>query len=226
MTWFMVLKVKDVPDELPLRAMLHIPIAMVLAPLILVKLLIARYYKCFTTALVTLGLTIFTLGFVLIASAEGPYLLRRVTIKDISLLSINMGDARIDLKSSEALMQKRCSRCHALDRVVGARKDAQGWLVGPSCITTWSIQPLFSRGRTVGPPQNPEHFGFNALPHFGSRELKELVLVPPEFLVNSGQKLIEAIRRDGVPHCRSLNHPDNRCGSQSRAPACCASERI
>ena len=24
MTWFMVLKVKDVPDELPLRAMLHI----------------------------------------------------------------------------------------------------------------------------------------------------------------------------------------------------------
>jgi hypothetical protein len=40
-----------------------------------------------------------------------------------------MGAARIDLKSSEALMQRRCSRCHALDRVVGARKDAQGWLV-------------------------------------------------------------------------------------------------
>jgi cytochrome c2 len=52
-----------------------------------------------------------------------------VTIKDISLQSINMGAARIDLKSSEALMQRRCSRCHALDRVVGARKDAQGWLV-------------------------------------------------------------------------------------------------
>lgn len=128
MTWFMVLKVKDVPDELPLRAMLHILIAMVLAPLILVKLLIARYYKSFTTALVPLGLTIFTLGFVLIASAAGPYLLRRVTIKDISLQSINMGATRIDLKSSEALMQKRCSRCHALDRVMGARKDAQGWL--------------------------------------------------------------------------------------------------
>jgi ferredoxin-NADP reductase len=102
---------------------------MVLAPLLLVKVLIARYYKSFTTALVPLGLTIFTLGFVLIASTAGPYLLRRVTVKDISLESINMGGARIDLKSSEALMQKRCSRCHALDRVVGARKDGQGWLV-------------------------------------------------------------------------------------------------
>src|SRR5580693_7409273 len=129
MTWFMLLRVEETPDELPLRSMLHILIAMVLAPLLLVKILIARYYKSFTTALVPLGLTIFTLGFVLIASAAGPYLLRRVTIKDISLQSINMGAARIDLKSSEALMRRRCSRCHALDRVVGARKDAQGWLV-------------------------------------------------------------------------------------------------
>ena len=34
MTWFMFLKVKDVPDELPLRSMLHILVAMVLAPLL------------------------------------------------------------------------------------------------------------------------------------------------------------------------------------------------
>src|SRR5258708_32352207 len=45
MTWFMFLKVKDVPDELPLRSMLHILVAMVLAPLLLVKVIIARYYK-------------------------------------------------------------------------------------------------------------------------------------------------------------------------------------
>src|SRR6266851_7012302 len=89
MTWFMFLKVKDVPDELPLRSMLHILVAMVLAPLLLVKVIIARYYKTFTTALVPLGLTIFTLGFVLIASSAGPYLLRRVTVKEISLQTVN-----------------------------------------------------------------------------------------------------------------------------------------
>src|ERR1700732_4659807 len=128
MTWFMVLKVKDVPDELPLRSMLHILLAMVLAPLLLVKVIIARYYKTSGTILVPLGITIFTLGFVLIASAAGPYLLRKVTIKDISLDAIHMGEARIDMQGSEELMQKRCARCHNLDRVVGARKDARGWL--------------------------------------------------------------------------------------------------
>ena len=75
MTWFMLLRVKESPDELPLRPMLHILIAMILAPLLLVKVVIARYYKSFTGALVPLGLTIFTLGFVLIASSAGPYLL-------------------------------------------------------------------------------------------------------------------------------------------------------
>ncbi len=128
MTWFMLLRVKDTPDELPLRSMLHVLIAMVLAPLLLVKVVIARYYKTFTAALVPLGLTIFTLGFVLIASSAGPYLLRRATVKEISMQTVNMEGVKIDLQSSEALTQKRCSRCHNLDRVVGARKDARGWL--------------------------------------------------------------------------------------------------
>jgi ferredoxin-NADP reductase len=128
MTWFMILRVKDVPDELPLRSMLHILVAMILAPLLLVKVIVARYYKNSANVLVPLGITIFTLGFVLIASAAGPYLLRTVTVKDISLEAIHMGAVTIDLKGSEDLMQRRCSRCHNLDRIAGARKDAPGWL--------------------------------------------------------------------------------------------------
>src|SRR6266699_3027829 len=128
MSWYMLLRAKKTPDDLPLRAMVHILLAMVLAPLLLVKVVIARYYKSFTAALVPLGLTIFTLGFVLVASSAGPYLLRRLTVKEISLQTVNMGGAKIDLQSSEALTQKRCSRCHNLDRVVGARKDTRGWV--------------------------------------------------------------------------------------------------
>src|SRR2546428_2282955 len=105
MTWFMLLRVKDTPDELPLRPMLHVLIAMILAPLLLVKVFIARYYKSFTSALVPLGLTIFTLGFVLIASSAGPYLLRRIAIKDIS--SLTVGGDKVDLQSSETLIQRR-----------------------------------------------------------------------------------------------------------------------
>jgi len=89
---------------------------------------VARYYKKHTGLLVPLGLTIFVLAFVLIAATAGPYLLRTVTMQNISLESVDMGSARIDMQASEDLMQRRCSRCHTLDRVIGARKDARGWL--------------------------------------------------------------------------------------------------
>ncbi len=128
MTWLMLLRLKDAADELSLRSMLHILVAMVLAPLFLIKVLVARYYKSYTSVLVPLGLTIFTLGFVLIASTAGPYLLRSATIKDISLNAVDMGATRIDLGASESLMERRCSRCHNLERIAGARKDARGWL--------------------------------------------------------------------------------------------------
>ena len=128
MTWLMLLRLKDVSDELSLRSMLHILIAMVLAPLFLIKVLVARYYKSYTAVLVPLGVTIFTLGFVLIASTDGPYLLRRATIRNISLGAVDMGATRIDLSASQSLTERRCSRCHNLERIAGARKDARGWL--------------------------------------------------------------------------------------------------
>ncbi|MCU1233033.1 MAG: oxidoreductase, FAD-binding [Candidatus Solibacter sp.] len=128
MTWFMILKIKDRPDELPLPSMFHALIAVVMAPLLFIKVLVARYYRNHTTILVPLGLTIFVLAFVLVVTTAGPYFLRTVTVKNISLQAIDMGVAKIDLQASEALMQRRCSRCHNLDRVVGAKKDARGWL--------------------------------------------------------------------------------------------------
>jgi ferredoxin-NADP reductase/mono/diheme cytochrome c family protein len=128
MTWFMVLRLRDGTDNLPLPSLLHTLIAIVLAPLIFVKILVARHYKKYTPILVPIGLTIFVLAFVLVVMAAGPYLLRTRAMRDVSLQAIDMGTARIDLHGSEALVQQRCSRCHTLDRVLGARKDAQGWL--------------------------------------------------------------------------------------------------
>ena len=43
MTWFMILKIKDRPDELPAPSMLHALIAVVMAPLLFIKVLVARY---------------------------------------------------------------------------------------------------------------------------------------------------------------------------------------
>ena len=68
MIWFMLIKVADISDDLSLRPLLHTLLALILVPLLFVKVLIARYYKNYTNALVPLGLLIFTLAFVLVAS--------------------------------------------------------------------------------------------------------------------------------------------------------------
>ncbi len=127
MVWLMVLRTGGSAEELPVRSTLHILMALVLVPLLLVKVLVARYYKSFTAVLVPLGLIIFTLAFVLVGSSAGPYLLRSSTVKRLSLQDTK-GVTEIDLPAAEQIMLKRCSRCHALERVMGARKDAGAWL--------------------------------------------------------------------------------------------------
>jgi cytochrome bd-type quinol oxidase subunit 2 len=113
MVFLMVLRTGAAADELPVRSTLHILMALVLVPLLLVKILVARYYKSFTAVLVPLGLMIFTLAFVLVGSSAGPYLLRSSTVKRLSVQDIK-GTTEIDLAAAEQIMLKRCSRCHTL----------------------------------------------------------------------------------------------------------------
>lgn len=44
MSYFMILRTTDISDELSMRGMVHVLIAMSLVPLLFVKVLIARYY--------------------------------------------------------------------------------------------------------------------------------------------------------------------------------------
>lgn len=128
MTYFMVIRLKDVPDELSNRALLHVTIASVMIPLIFAKVLVARYYKTYYNYLMPLGMIIFTLGFVLVSMTAGPYYLKKATVQEISLDTVGLGKNQIDMGAAETLMKNRCVGCHALDRVVSARKDAPGWL--------------------------------------------------------------------------------------------------
>ncbi len=127
MSYYMALRTTNLPDDLSMPALVHVLVSMSLLPLLFVKVLIARYYKSYYSALTSLGLIIFCLAFLLVALTAGPYLLRATSAKDISPPASDVSSQPIDLRASEALMQKRCSRCHTLDRVVGARKDATGW---------------------------------------------------------------------------------------------------
>lgn len=128
MTYFMIIRIKDAPDDQSLRPLLHMLLAMLMIPLLFVKVLVARYYKTYYSVLMPLGLIVFTLAFVLVMMTVGPYFIRRATIKDISLEAVNMGNKQIDIEEAQNLTQKRCAKCHDLDRVVGVKKDAPAWL--------------------------------------------------------------------------------------------------
>ena len=75
--YFMALRIKGVSDELPPRLTFHFILALLLIPILLVKVLIARYYRHYSSALLFLGVTIFALSFALVAMNLVPYLLGR-----------------------------------------------------------------------------------------------------------------------------------------------------
>ena len=128
MGYYMVARLGDVAGGAPTSTTIHLTLAMVLSPLIFVKVLIARYYKSYHSLLLPLGLLIFVLSFVLIGITAGPTLAHHSRMQTVSLEAVDLPPAAIDLNRAAATMDKRCSKCHNLDRIVGARKDARGWL--------------------------------------------------------------------------------------------------
>jgi ferredoxin-NADP reductase len=135
MAYFMVARLGDVDASAPPGTMIHLTLAMVLSPLLFVKVLVARYYKSFYSLLMPIGLVIFVLSFVLIGVAAGPALAHHARMQMVSLDTIDRPPAVIDVTQAAATMEKRCSKCHNLDRVAGARKDARGWLATVTRMT-------------------------------------------------------------------------------------------
>jgi hypothetical protein len=128
MAYFMLARLRSRGVDTSATVTIHLALAMILSPLLFIKVLIARYYKNQHRLLLPLGITIFVLAFVLIASTAGPYLARATKIEQVSIDPAHTPPVTFDVNQANDLMQRRCSRCHNLDRVVGARKDAPGWV--------------------------------------------------------------------------------------------------
>src|SRR5579863_3873429 len=128
MGYFMIARLGDAGEGASPVTMIHLTLAMVLSPLLFVKVLVARYYKHYYSLLLPIGLMLFVLSFVLIGITAGPYLAHQTRMQTVSLAAIDLPSAAIDVNLAAATMEKRCTKCHNLDRIVGARKDARGWV--------------------------------------------------------------------------------------------------
>ena len=112
--YYMVARLEDVAAGAPPSTMIHLTLAMVLSPLIFVKVLVARYYKSYYSLLMPIGLVIFVLSFVLIGITAGPFLAHRARMETVSLAAIDLPPAAIDIDRAAATMGSRCSKCHNL----------------------------------------------------------------------------------------------------------------
>jgi ferredoxin-NADP reductase len=126
MAYSMVSRLQNAAADNSPTVTLHLALALILAPLLCIKVLVARYYRNHYGILLPLGLTVLVLAFVLIAGMTGPYLIRSSRVERVRLKP-DAGPVSIDLTQAASLMQKRCSKCHNLDRIFAARKDLQGW---------------------------------------------------------------------------------------------------
>lgn len=83
-TYFMVLRLKGLPDELSPRNLIHALLGLILLPLLLAKVVVARYYKSQTAILKTLGSFIAGISFLVVIMNLGAYLLRSASSAGVS----------------------------------------------------------------------------------------------------------------------------------------------
>jgi ferredoxin-NADP reductase len=79
MAYFMILRLKGLTDELSPRNLIHASLALLLLPLLVVKVVVARYYKSQTVILRILGSSIVGISYLLVIMNLGAYLLRSAT---------------------------------------------------------------------------------------------------------------------------------------------------
>ena len=83
--YFMLLRIRSA-DELSPRVVLHLSMALILAPLLLVKILVVRYQKAAWNLLITLGITIFAIAFTLVSMNVAAHYLRDVAPHKVPLI--------------------------------------------------------------------------------------------------------------------------------------------
>ncbi|MCI5140756.1 MAG: hypothetical protein D3909_03310 [Candidatus Electrothrix sp. ATG1] len=122
---FMVIKAGGFQEELPARAMIHIILALLLVPLIMIKVVIARRHAQLSTKLIMLGLAIFGLSFGLTGITAGYYALHRSDYKYAVLSDVD--DDILNVEIGQKITNRKCSKCHSLERVYQSYKSDIAW---------------------------------------------------------------------------------------------------
>ncbi len=103
---------------------MHLTLGVSIAPLLAIKILIVRRYPKLHSMLPVLGLTVYTLSFVLVLLGAGPFLINKLNAPDTE----GKTDVEIIALGGQ-LLEQRCQKCHDLDRVYDqkGKKSEELW---------------------------------------------------------------------------------------------------
>jgi cytochrome c5 len=120
---FMIIKTGAYRQELSPRAVLHVSLALFLAPLLLFKILIVKRFSRFFPYLPVLGMLIFSTAFLLNGIAAGNYFLYRSRIPYTTVRETDALDVHIGRK----LLGQKCAKCHSLQKIFAASLTMEEW---------------------------------------------------------------------------------------------------
>jgi mono/diheme cytochrome c family protein len=143
--------VSRAPGELAPRAVFHIVFAVSILAIIVLKLLIVRFYRGLLGVVPTLGMTLFVLIFLVFGSSAGYFFARsgaeeafeleeaEALIASGSEITAVRSTGRGDAGRGSALYEKKCAFCHYADRTEGK--------LGPGLAGVLRGEALPSSGR-------------------------------------------------------------------------------
>ncbi len=121
----MIQKAGAYQEELSVRVVVHVALGLVLLPLVAVKILLVRRQHALTGHLAVLGVALFCIAFVLNGLTAGHYLLHQSDLRYITVTDIDEPVLRADI--GQAVLFKKCGKCHTFERVFRATKTQEGW---------------------------------------------------------------------------------------------------
>jgi hypothetical protein len=111
------------PRELPAGVVLHLTIAALFIPFILIKIVIVEKYPELRNRLFANGTVLFATAFLIVATSPFVYLARGGEAGSPEM----SGRVAVDMAQAKDLFVVKCSKCHRLDRPLGVRKTPQEW---------------------------------------------------------------------------------------------------
>ena len=139
----MIGRLSYVSAEFSPRVTVHMVLALVIVPLFLAKILIARFFKRLFPNLLLLGLSIFILSFTLVGITAGYNIFSAVDTLPAMEKGKSSGD-NVNLQVTvKDLIQKKCTICHDLNRVRAAQKNREQWQATMDKMIKYNINADF-----------------------------------------------------------------------------------